>query len=185
MNPNRPRKKQIPLYLMLVVSLALAGIFFRLQQTSTASADTNDVALAETTYPNIVHSRIDTCALCHTSSIPNLNPFGAAYMAQGRFLASSLRAIEAVDSDGDGFTNIREIAALTFPGNPADHPVLPQLPHLPELARQPRLRRPNPVVRRLCRLPRQPKQLPLPNRQLPPRSVPEALRPPVLTCVLR
>ena len=112
---------------MLVISLALAGVFFRLQQTPTVSADTNDKSLAESTYPNIVGSRIDTCALCHTSSIPNLNPYGAAYKAQGRFLTSSLKAIEALDSDGDKFTNLQEIMALTFPGDSTDHPpVLPK-----------------------------------------------------------
>lgn len=122
MNPKPMKTRQIPLYLILVASLAAVAIFFRLQQAGTASANTGDIQLAESTYPNIVGSRIDTCVLCHTSSIPNMNPYGAAYLAAGRGLASSLHAIENVDSDGDGFTNIQEIMALTFPGNAADHP---------------------------------------------------------------
>jgi hypothetical protein len=31
-------------------------------------------------------------------------------------------AIEGKDSDGDGFSNIDEIKALTFPGDPNDNP---------------------------------------------------------------
>ncbi|AFV22606.1 hypothetical protein Mpsy_0395 [Methanolobus psychrophilus R15] len=41
-----------------------------------------------------------------------------AYAASGRDFAS----IEALDSDGDGFTNLEEINTLTFPGDPADYP---------------------------------------------------------------
>ena len=65
-------------------------------------------------------TKLDSCATCHIS--PNgggsRNPYGMAYAANGRDFAS----IEALDSDGDGFTNLEEINALTFPGDPADYP---------------------------------------------------------------
>jgi hypothetical protein len=65
-------------------------------------------------------TRLNTCTLCHTS-VPALNPYGSAYAAAGH----SFTAIEGADSDGDGFTNLAEIQALTFPGNAADKPAPP------------------------------------------------------------
>ncbi|MEW6117830.1 MAG: hypothetical protein AB1553_13180 [Nitrospirota bacterium] len=60
---------------------------------------------------------IASCSLCHTSP-PDLNPYGDAYVNSGY----SFRGIEGQDSDGDGFTNIAEITARTFPGNAASKP---------------------------------------------------------------
>jgi hypothetical protein len=61
-------------------------------------------------------TRLDSCATCHNGEARN--PYGRAYSGSGRNFA----AIENLDSDGDGFTNLAEINALTFPGNPDDHP---------------------------------------------------------------
>src|SRR5262245_25868534 len=72
----------------------------------------------EQRYPAAVGSRIDACGLCHTAAIPELNPYGMAFQGSGHDFA----AIEAEDSDGDGFSNLAEIMALTFPGDPADTP---------------------------------------------------------------
>jgi hypothetical protein len=52
-----------------------------------------------------------------------LNPYGSAYDKAGRS-QDALRSIEGLDSDGDTYTNIVEIKALTFPGDPKDHPGL-------------------------------------------------------------
>src|SRR5215813_4515808 len=72
----------------------------------------------EQRYPAAVGTRIDACGLCHTAAIPELNPYGMAFQGSGHDFA----AIEAEDSDGDGFSNLAEIMALTFPGDPADFP---------------------------------------------------------------
>ena len=61
-------------------------------------------------------TRLDSCATCHNGEARN--PYGRAYLGSGRNFA----AIENLDSDGDGFTNLVEIKALNFPGNPDDHP---------------------------------------------------------------
>ncbi|HEY5997748.1 MAG TPA: hypothetical protein VI078_00405, partial [bacterium] len=74
-----------------------------------------------TAYPAAVGSRIDSCSLCHTASIPSLNPYGSAYAAAGH----NFTTIAPADSDGDGFANGVEIAAFFFPGDPADHPATP------------------------------------------------------------
>ena len=66
-------------------------------------------------------SRLDTCSTCHASSSPsreNLNPYGADFAAANH----DFGAIEAKDSDGDGFSNVDEIMAGTFPGDPNENP---------------------------------------------------------------
>ncbi len=114
-----PRKK-IKFVLMVVSSLTIvAGMTWFIQST-TVKAYLPDMSSAQSRYPTIVGSRIDSCSLCHTSA-PSLNPYGAAYKAAGRN-PGALAAIEPLDSDGDGFTNLQEIVALYFPGNPTDHP---------------------------------------------------------------
>ena len=59
------------------------------------------------------------CGVCHTSP-PTLNPYGNDFFNSN----FNFSAIEALDSDGDGFTNIAEINAVTNPGSAASHPVV-------------------------------------------------------------
>ncbi len=73
----------------------------------------------ETTYPAAAGSSIDTCTLCHTSSSGgSRNSYGNDYAGNGH----SFKAIESLDSDGDGFTNIQEINAKTLPGSATSKP---------------------------------------------------------------
>ncbi|HMN63049.1 MAG TPA: hypothetical protein PJ988_21965, partial [Anaerolinea sp.] len=97
-------------------SLLLVAGFLAFTHWSTAQANTPDINNVHTRYPAMVGTRIDSCSLCHTSSIPSLNPYGSAYKSNGRSL-SALVAIEGLDSDGDGSSNLQEITALTFPGD--------------------------------------------------------------------
>ena len=110
--------------LIIMGSVFLFVAVYTLLSAQLASATPDDLALARTKYPDITGTRIDSCSLCHTGSIPDLNPYGSAYLANGRNLAA-FDAIQNADNDGDGFTNIQEITALTFPGDPADHPAPP------------------------------------------------------------
>lgn len=80
----------------------------------------HDDLLARQNYPDISATRLDDCALCHSSG-SSLNPYGQSYRDNGRNLAA-FGLIEAVDSDGDGYTNLAEITALTFPGDAGDYP---------------------------------------------------------------
>lgn len=65
---------------------------------------------------------LNTCALCHPTgggnNAGNQNSYSIAYAAAGH----NFTAIENLDSDGDGFTNIAEINARTFPGDPTSFP---------------------------------------------------------------
>lgn len=72
------------------------------------------------TYPAAASTKLNSCQLCHTS-IPAKNAFGADYKSHGH----NFQAIEALDSDGDGFSNLAEIQAGTWPGDPSDKPSAP------------------------------------------------------------
>jgi len=56
-----------------------------------------------------------------TTIAQTLNEYGAAYSAAGRS-GGALRSIESADSDGDGHSNIDEIADLKYPGDPESMP---------------------------------------------------------------
>jgi hypothetical protein len=65
-------------------------------------------------------SKLDSCNTCHTTTqdAQHLNPYGTDFHNSNR----DFGAIEPKDSDGDGFSNIDEIHAGTFPGDPNDNP---------------------------------------------------------------
>jgi hypothetical protein len=97
-------------------------------------------------YPNAAGTKLDSCALCHSGGmqgskyvgscqwchfkygydasgniLETLNSYGLAYLNAGRSSAA-VSAIDALDSDGDGFLNADEIAAVRFPGDATDDP---------------------------------------------------------------
>ena len=65
-------------------------------------------------------TKLDSCQTCHTTTqdAQHLNPYGTDFGKSKH----DLGAIEPLDSDGDGFSNIDEIKAGTFPGDPKDNP---------------------------------------------------------------
>lgn len=106
-----------------------------------------------TAYPFARSTKLDDCSLCHPggditqgnppkttsygscdychikcnlqascADVP-LNEYGNAYGKAGRS-EQALRNIAGADSDGDKYANSEEINALTFPGDPKDHPGL-------------------------------------------------------------
>jgi hypothetical protein len=56
--------------------------------------------------------------MCHVKGSRKRNPYGKEFRKAGH----SFDLIEEKDSDGDGFTNIAEIAAGTFPGDRESKP---------------------------------------------------------------
>jgi len=72
------------------------------------------------TYPATQPTPLNSCVLCH------INPAGGgtrnAYGEAFRTAGHSFSTIESLDSDGDGYTNIQEISAGTFPGDSTSHP---------------------------------------------------------------
>jgi len=74
-------------------------------------------------------SKLDSCVTCHTTQqdAQHLNPYGADFGKHNH----DFGAIEPLDSDGDGFSNIDEIKAGTFPGDPKDNPNTKAKPKAP------------------------------------------------------
>ena len=101
-------------------------------------------------YPEEVGTKLDSCTLCHSGGSyvsagktttlgscqwchyktnygaddqydATLNAYGLAYKSAGRSI-DGVRAIEDLDSDGDGYSNRVEIAAIRYPGDPNDNP---------------------------------------------------------------
>jgi mono/diheme cytochrome c family protein len=71
------------------------------------------------TYPAAAGSQLNSCLICHTSPSPSggnkgRNAYGEDWAERGD---KEFAPIEGVDSDGDGWTNIEEIQALSFPGD--------------------------------------------------------------------
>lgn len=108
-------RKAVFVLLTMILVLALAG---------SALATGGALSTFTATYPGTNYS----CSLCHTSA-PATNPYGADLTLP--VSAAKLAAIENVDSDGDGFTNIVEINAGTLPGNAASKPATPPPPPPP------------------------------------------------------
>lgn len=69
-------------------------------------------------YPFTVGTKIGDCPVCHVTVPRPRNQYGIDYNLAGR----RFPAIESIDSDDDGFDNLTEIMALTFPGDPNDLP---------------------------------------------------------------
>lgn len=65
------------------------------------------------------------CAVCHTKPVATkdktLNVYGKQ-LVKKKVDAASLRAIEKLDADKDGFTNLAEIQAGTLPGDAKSKP---------------------------------------------------------------
>lgn len=105
-------------------------------------------------YPDKAGTKLDSCNLCHSGgeSSPGkimgscqwchykygydehgdindtLNAYGLAYRLAGRN-AAAVQAIENLDSDGDGYSNNGEIAALRYPGDANDTPAKVPAPY--------------------------------------------------------
>jgi hypothetical protein len=71
-------------------------------------------------------SRLDSCSTCHTTSqdAQHLNAYGTDF---GKH-THDFGAIEPLDSDGDGVSNLDEIRGGAFPGDPNDYPGKPPPP---------------------------------------------------------
>jgi hypothetical protein len=116
--------------LIVTGALLLLAVMISLTKPQVGSAAPADLGSAVAKYPSLSGTSLQSCDLCHTASLPSLNPYGAAYKSKGRNTAA-FGSIENLDSDGDGFSNIQEINALTFPGNPSSKPAAPTATNVP------------------------------------------------------
>jgi hypothetical protein len=90
--------------ILSVVTLLLAGYAVAYATNGYMSSFNNRYGTSGTA--------IGVCLVCHTTT-PSLNSYGNAFKNN----AHNYATVEPLDSDNDGFTNIAEIDARTFPGN--------------------------------------------------------------------
>src|SRR5665811_1215995 len=104
----------------LTLGAALAfGLMFMLAQGVEAKPQSEFLPAFEATYPGAVGRRIDSCTVCHNiqGTEYKLNPYARQWKEDENFIA-----INNLDADGDGYANLEEIQAHTFPGNASDNP---------------------------------------------------------------
>jgi mono/diheme cytochrome c family protein len=96
--------------------LLLASAAFLVRPPTDAEATSNYQDQARVTYPAIAGTSLDSCNLCHTANVPELNAYGADYQRAGH----SFKAVELLDSDHDGVSNLAAIETLKLPGGTTD-----------------------------------------------------------------
>lgn len=136
--------------LLLGAALIVSSIFVMQAIAAYHHEGENDSKNFTATYPSKSGTKLDHCALCHSGGsyeskgktttlgscqwchysykydgsgniLDTMNQYGKNYHDNGRN-ASAVSAIESIDSDGDGYTNIQEIEAGRFPGDANDDP---------------------------------------------------------------
>lgn len=107
-------------------TVSLAAIVFGIMLISTSAFATMQWYKTFTkTYKPASGSALKNaqCAVCHMK--PNgqgeLNPYGKELKGK-KISDASLKAIEKLDADKDGFSNIKEIKSGTLPGNANSKP---------------------------------------------------------------
>ena len=101
---------------MKIKSLMIAGMIGIMSVSAFAKAPYGQKFKAA--YPSAA-ATLQKCTLCHIGTgFKERNDFGRDYAANNY----DFKAIEAFDSDVDGFTNLQEITGGTLPGNVDSHP---------------------------------------------------------------
>jgi hypothetical protein len=150
-------KKMLFLWVMILAVLSAFGLASYVLAAYSAHQNDQDINNFLAVYPFAKSTKLDDCALCHKGGTigkntynscdychhllqdngtadKTLNPYGVDYLYAGGHHTdhqadqAAIKAIESVNSDGDGYTNIMEIQALTFPGDPNDYPGLISAP---------------------------------------------------------
>ncbi len=141
-----------PKYTVLFVVLAATLMTAQMVRSAYHHEGQDDAAMFLQVYPDRAGTKLDNCNLCHSGgsyvnsqgktitmgscqnchditkygTVPEkysstLNAYGLDYKNAGRN-AAAIKAIENLDSDGDGYSNKIEIAANRYPGEIKDDP---------------------------------------------------------------
>lgn len=94
---------------------SIFGLIIVALLSSNAYAKPGYMTKFKTAYP--ATKTLHSCVTCHNPDYSR-NDYGKDFGNNNH----DLKAIEGFDSDADGFTNIVEINAGTFPGNRDSHP---------------------------------------------------------------
>jgi len=131
--------------------MTFLAVFVSISFSAYHHMDENDSDQFISVYPSKEHTKLDSCALCHSGGqyekkpgvfitmgscqwchykygydgkgniVDTLNAYGKDYLMKGRN-ANAVKEIASLDSDQDGFSNIDEINALRYPGDETDNP---------------------------------------------------------------
>ena len=117
MTPHTPSRTLLAAIGLLVALLAAGGLLLT-RKPQPVQARSNFLNVFVATYPATTGSKLNSCQLCHTAAMPARNSYGIDYGSHGH----NFQAIEQLDSDLDGWSNLAEINAATWPGDASDHP---------------------------------------------------------------
>lgn len=90
-----------------------------------------DLNVWKSVYPSSTLGSTLGCSLCHGSSSKsqaNAVSYGRAVWGTSPISSAAIKAVESLDSDGDGATNLAEINANTDPSNAGSKPAPPPPP---------------------------------------------------------
>lgn len=137
-------------YLAMICGLVvLAVLAFQMLEARSASAYGNYLDSFNLQY-GTTGTALNTCNLCHPGgNTKSLNGYATAYRTAGY----NFTAIQNADSDGDGFSNIAEINARTFPGDAASKPAAPTNTPVPPANTPTRTSTPVPPTNTATRVP--------------------------------
>ncbi len=103
--------------------VSVVAVMLALGSAVTVFANTGALVDFNAQYPGNTFN--NSCSICHTH-VPALNPYGKALLDAGGtgsvISDATFVAVEPLDSDKDGFTNLQEILAGTFPGDRKSFP---------------------------------------------------------------
>ena len=120
--PRNYRARKIRLKLLTVTCLMPVILAFTASTTIAKFSYTSNFNAEYGTSGTYGGSTLGNCETCHiTSNGSGYNSYGSDWRASGSN-AAAFAAIEDLDSDGDGFSNIDEILVDTFPGDASSKP---------------------------------------------------------------
>jgi Bacterial Ig-like domain len=107
----------------IAISLSLAAFVIAgmLVAGGTAHGSSGFLTTFNTTY-GTAGTALDTCSVCHIGIPTPRNNFAADFADAAIGNHTFNATLDGTDSDGDGFTNLAEIMALTFPGDNTSFP---------------------------------------------------------------
>jgi len=116
-------EKEMRVLIIILSAVLLAGVGWKVTATPSVPDFWSDVYPTACNELKLSAHQPQGCVLCHTSggSPTDLNPYAVDIKSvhdRGGTWSAAIEAVEADDSDGDGFSNIDEILTnCTFPGD--------------------------------------------------------------------